>query len=147
MQKINFIPGLGEKPKDYIAISKYLNVVDIDWNNCRTSLGKVDTLIGFSLGGILACMHTEKNKVKKLILCSPTPMENMDDVKADEIIFLVGSKEKWALQNIHRIYKKLKCKKTIIIIPGAEHKITGNYRKKLLELIKDNYLLSPYFIG
>ena len=136
-KKINFIPGLGEKPSDYKALSKYLNIIDVDWNNCKTKIGKVDTLIGFSLGAVLAVIHAEKSKVETLILCSLTPLENLKDVKANEIIFIVGSKEKFCLENIRRVYKTLKCKKRIIIIPKAGHRITGEYREKLLELIKD----------
>ena len=77
MKKINFIPGLGEKPRDYKALSKYFNIVNIDWNNGKTKLGKIDTLIGFSLGGIIAMMHAEKSKVKTLILCSIPPIDNL----------------------------------------------------------------------
>jgi len=126
---------LGEKPHHYKALSKYLNIINVDWNNCKTRIGKVDTLIGFSIGAILAYIHTEKSRVKKLILCSPTPVEDPRGVSADEIIFIVGSKEKFCLKNIRRIYKKLKCKKSIIIVPEATHSITGNYRKKLLEIV------------
>lgn len=134
MEKINFIPGLGEKPNEYKALSKYFNIVDIDWNNGKTNLGKIDTLIGFSLGCVVACMHAEKTKVKKLILCSLTPEENLGKIKVDEVIFLVGEKEKFVLSNVRRIYKDLKIKKSIVIVPKAGHKITSNYAKKLIEV-------------
>lgn len=136
--KITFLYGLGER-KEYKNLFKYFNIPKIDWNKCTITppVRKVETLVGFSLGSILACMHAEKSKVNKLIFCSLTPMENLNGVKTDEIVFMVGSKEKFCLQNIRRIYKKLKCKKSIIIIPGADHKIVGNYKKKLLEVVKN----------
>ena len=55
-------------------------------------------------------------------------------VKADEIIFMLGSKERFCLQNVRRVYKTLKRKKSIIVVRGADHKIAGKYRKKLLEI-------------
>jgi len=137
-EKINFIPGLGEKPRDYKALSKHLKIIDVDWNTGKTKpeLGKMNTLVSFSLGVLVACIHTKKSRVKRLILCSPTPMENLKEVKASEIIFMVGSKEKFCLENVQRVFKTLKCKKSIIVVPGADHRMTGNYRKKLLEVVE-----------
>lgn len=137
--KITFLYGLGER-KEYKNLFKYFNIPKIDWNKCSITppLRKVETLIGFSLGGILACMHTEKSRVKKLILCSITPgVETLSKVKADEIIFLVGEKEKWVYKDSLRLTKTLRCKWEIIVVPGADHKIVGNYRKKLLEVVKN----------
>ena len=95
-----------------------------------------DIIIGFSFGAILACEYTIKHKIKTLILCSLSPgAETLVDIKADNVIFLAGEKEKWVLKNIRRLSKTLKCKKSIIIIPKASHKIVGEYQKKLLEII------------
>ncbi len=135
--KINFIPGLGEKPKEYKALSKYLNIVDIDWNNGKVRFGKVDTLIGFSMGAVIACEYSTKHKLKNLILCSLTPgAESLNMVKADNIIFLVGEKEKWVLKEINRVRKTLKCKNSVIVVPGSDHKITGKYQEELLQIIQ-----------
>ncbi len=133
--RINFIPGLGEKPNEYKALSKYLNIVDIDWNNGKTKLGKLDTLVGFSLGCIVACMHAEKSHVRRLVLCSLTPEENLGSIKVDEVVFIVGENEKFVLTNVRRIYKNLKCKKSIVIVKGAGHKIDTNYQNTLLKVL------------
>ncbi len=136
MKKINFIPGLGEKPREYKALSKYLNIVDIDWNKGKMNIGKVDVLVGFSIGAELACDYTLKHKVKTLILCSLTPgSETLVNIKADKVIFLVGGKEKWVLKDLERVRKTLECKNSVTIVPGVGHRITGQYQKKLLEIV------------
>lgn len=140
MKKINFYYGLGDKASNYKALSKYLNIIKIDWNNPeRVKVPKNDVAVGFSMGCFLALDYAEIHKVKKLVLCSVPPCEKIGKIKADEIIFMVGSKEKFGLQNIRRIYKTLKCnKKSIIVVRGAGHKIAGNYKKKLLEVINQD---------
>ena len=138
MRKIQFIPGLGEKPKEYKSLSKYLEIIDVDWNTgkIKPKIGKVDTLVTFSLGCIFAFDYTVKNKIKNLILCSLTPgVETLKDIKADQVIFLVGEKEKWVLKDVVRVRKTLKCKSSIIVVPRADHKIDKNYQNKLLEVI------------
>lgn len=137
-KKIQFIPGLGEKPKEYERLSKYLETLDVDWNTGKITpqIKRCDILIGFSMGAILACEYALKHKVKKLILCSLTPMvESLKEVKVDEVIFMVGSKEKFCLKNIRRVSKTLKCKISVIIIPRADHKIVGEYKNRLLKII------------
>ncbi len=140
IKKINFIPGLGEKLKDYGVLSKYLNIVDVDWNDGKIKIGKVDILAGFSMGAVLACEYSIKHKLKILILCSTTPgAETLKKVKADKVIFMAGEKEKWLIKDIKRISKTLPKKtiREIIIIPKADHKITGNYLKELLSTLKE----------
>ena|ERR1700733_11926530 len=133
--KTIFIPGLGERAKQYVTFSKYMKIHDIDWNNIKLPKGTYDTLIGFSIGAILACECTLKHKVKTLILCSMTSgVETLAKIKTDKVTFLVGEKEKWCLTDIKRVAKTLKCEWQIIVIPKADHRITGNYRKKLLEV-------------
>lgn len=136
-KKIDLIIGLGQKKSEYRPLSKYLNIVEVDWNTCktRTKIGKVDTLMGFSLGCAITCWYAQKYKVKHLILCSPSPMGDLRGVKADKITFMVGSNEHFLLEMAKRLYKKRKEKKDFIVIPKAGHKITGNYRKQLLQLI------------
>lgn len=136
--KIQFLPGLGEKPKEYKRLSKYLKTLDVDWNTGKITppIKKTDILVGFSMGAALVCEYALKHKVKTLILCSLTPMvESLKKVKTDQIIFIAGGKEKWVLKNTERVSKTLTCQKSIITIPGADHKITGVYQKKLLEVI------------
>ena len=139
-KKIPFLYGLGQNKSQYKELSKFCDVKKIDWNNgslAKLKLGKPDTLIGFSLGAIVACDHAIKYKVKKLILCSMTPgVETLKDVKADNIVFLVGEKEILVLKEIRRVSKTLTCQWNIIVIPKADHKIKGNYLKQLIDLVK-----------
>ena len=139
-KKILFIPGLGERAKDYKHLSKYMEIYNIDWNKIRLPRGKPDILIGFSMGAALACEYAEDHKVNTLILCSLTPNINtLKGLKAREVIFIIGEKEKWAYKNNRRLAKTLRCKWRIIVVPKADHKIVGNYRKKLLEVIKGHF--------
>jgi len=129
-----FFCGLGEKPTTYKSLSKYFNIVSIDWNNIKIPKHKADIAIGFSFGGILACEYALKYKVKKLILCSMTTgMETLKDIKADEIVFLIGEKEKWVTTDIKRLLKIVKNRAKIIVIPKADHKIDNNYKNVLLQ--------------
>ncbi len=135
--RIQFLPGLGEKPKEYKRLSKYLKILDINWNTGKITppIEKTDILIGFSMGAILACEYALKHKVKNLILCSMTTgVESLEKVKANNIIFLVGEKEKWVIKDTLRISAPLK-NKEIHVIPNGDHKIEKNYQKKLLEII------------
>lgn len=138
-KKIQFLPGLGEKPRNYKRLSKYLNILDVDWNTGKITprIKKSDVLIGFSMGAILTCEYALKKKVKILILCSiTTGVESLKKVKADKIIFMIGEKEKWVIKDTQRVSKPLK-NKEIIIIKGADHRIIGNYQKKLIEVISN----------
>ena len=139
-KKIVFIPGLGERAKDYINFPKCIKIHDIDWNKIKLPRGRIDILIGFSMGAALACEYAEDHKVNTLILCSLTPNINtLKGLKAREVIFIIGEKEKWAYKNNRRLAKTLRCKWRIIVVPKADHKIVGNYRKKLLEVIKGHF--------
>jgi alpha/beta superfamily hydrolase len=135
-QKIIFIPGLGERAKDYKSLSPYMKVYNIDWNKIRLPKGKINTLIGFSMGAALVCEYAEDNKIDTLILCSLTPsIDTLKGLRAKKVIFVVGGEERWAYKNNLRLAKTLGCKWKIIVVPGASHKIVGDYRKKLLELV------------
>ncbi|MFZ2522570.1 MAG: hypothetical protein WAX44_03615 [Minisyncoccia bacterium] len=136
--KIQFIPGLGEKPKNYKTLFKFLEVLDVDWNTEKISpkINKPDILIGFSMGAVLACEYAIKHRIDTLIICSLTPMvETLKNVIARNIIFIVGSKEIWIVKNTKRVRKTLKCKNSLIIVPNADHKIVGNYRYTLIQKI------------
>lgn len=138
MKKINFIPGFPEKPSNHKALSKYLNVLNIDWNKPKLNFKnkKLEVLTAFSFGGIIALEYALRKKVGTLVLCSLTPgIESLNKVKADNIIFIVGEKEEWVLQNVKRLAKTLKCNKKIIVVKGAGHKIVGEYKKELLKVL------------
>lgn len=137
-KKIVFIPGLGERAKNYKRLSKHIKIYNIDWNKIRLPRGKLDILIGFSMGAALTCEYAENNKIDAIILCSLTPcIDTLEGLKAKEVVFMVGEKEKWAHKNNLRLSKTLKCKWKMIIVPGAGHKIDNQYQKKLLEIITE----------
>lgn len=133
--KYQIIIGLGQKASQYKSLSKYLKIVQPDWNNSKVKIEKCDTLIGFSLGCMLACVYAEKHRIKHLILCSPTPDETLKKVKADKITFIVGDKETWVRENINRLTKELTCSWKILEVSNTGHKLNRNYRKILLNSI------------
>ncbi len=133
--KTIFYPGLGETKKNYKSLSKHLIVADIDWNTGKaTSSKNCDTVVSFSLGAVFSLDISLKRKLKKLILCSPTPFESLGKCKAEQVIFIIGENEKF----LQKVFKPL-CKKNVkmIIVPNSGHRITSQYKKKLLELIKN----------
>jgi alpha-beta hydrolase superfamily lysophospholipase len=130
IKKILFIPGLGERAKNYRHFPKYINIYNVDWNNLRLPRGKIDVLIGFSMGAALACEYAEIHKVATLILCSLTPAINtLERIKAKKVIFIVGENEKWAHENNKRLAKTLKCKTEIVVVKKGKHKINRSYLK------------------
>ncbi len=136
--KVQFLPGLGEKPKEYKRLLNYLDTLDVDWNTGKITptIKKSDILVGFSMGAFLACEYALKHKITTLILCSPTPgAETLKDIKTNNVIFLVGSKEKWVIKDIQRIRKTLKSNSQVIIVPDAGHKIVGKYQQRLIEVL------------
>jgi len=137
--KIKIIIGLGEQASEYRSLSKYLDIVQPDWNNgslSKMKIGKQDILVGFSLGCMIATMYAEKNKVKTLILCSPSPDETLEKVKADKVVFIIGEREKFVFENVKRVAKTLRCSSEIIKVPKSGHKIDKNYQKVLLNLLR-----------
>jgi alpha/beta superfamily hydrolase len=132
-----FFCGLGEQPPAYKSLSKYLNIIPIDWNKIKIPKLKTEVVVGFSMGAILACEYALRNKVKTLILCSMTTgVESLEKVKADKIIFLIGENEKWMIKDTKRVLKTVKNRAEMIIIPKADHKIDRNYKNKILGVIK-----------
>ena len=134
--KTKFLYGLGDK-KEYSYLLEHFSIPKIDWNKGKINppIGKVKTLVGFSLGCMVACIHAEKSKVSKLILCSPSPDETLCKVKADEVIFIVGGKENWVIENVKRMAKTLNCDYKIITVPNSKHKIDRKYLKTILSVI------------
>jgi len=112
---------------------KYLIVADIDWNTGKaTSSKNCGTVVSFSLGAVFSLEIALKRKIKKLILCSPTPFESLGKHKAEQVIFIIGEKEKF----LQKVFKPL-CKKNVkmIIVPKGGHRINKNYEKILLQNI------------
>jgi predicted Zn-ribbon and HTH transcriptional regulator len=129
---------LGEKPNEYKNLFKYFTVIDVDWNTGKylPKVDKPDILVSFSMGVDFLIYYSLKKSVDKLIICSPTPgTETLSGLKVNEIIFLVGEKEKWVLEDLNRLVKTIKCSYKIIVIKDADHKIKGLYLKTLISLI------------
>lgn len=132
-----FFCGLGEKPKNYKFLSKYFEIINIDWNKIKLPKFKADVAIGFSMGAALACEYAEEHEINTIILCSLTPcIDTLEGLKAKEVIFILGEKEKWAYKNNIRLAKTLICKYRIILIPKAGHKIDANYRATLFNTLE-----------
>jgi len=132
--KAIFYPGLGELKKNYKSLSGHVMVADIDWNTGKaTSAKKCDIAVSFSLGCVFSLDLALKRKLKKLILCSPTPFETLGNHKAEEVIFIIGEEERF----LQKIFKPLCIKGvTMIIVPKGDHKIDRNYQNVLLEQIE-----------
>lgn len=127
-----FYPGLGETKKDYQSLAHHMNIADIDWNTGKaTSARGCDTVVSFSLGNVFSLDIALKKKLKKLILCSPTPFESLGKHKAQEVIIIVGEKEKF----LQKIYQPLCTKQQVkmIIVPKAGHKINATYENIILQ--------------
>lgn len=130
-----FYPGLGETKRNYRSLSKYLRIADIDWNTGKTTpAGDCNTIVSFSLGVVFALHVATRKKLRKLILCSPTPFESLGKYRADEVVFVIGEQEKF----LQEIFKPL-CKGSVrmVIVPGADHKINRVYQNILLDLLDD----------
>lgn len=131
--KTIFYPGLGETKENYKSLSQHMIVADIDWNTGKaTSSKNCDTVVSFSLGAVFSLDISLKKKLKKLILCSPTPFESLGKHKAEEVIFIIGEKEKF-LQEIFRPLCKGNVK--MIIVPKGDHKIDKVYKEAILKNI------------
>lgn len=135
MKKIYFAPGLGEKPHNYKVFSKHMTLLDVDWNTGKFTpkISKPDVLVSFSLGICFTFEYALKYHVDILVTCSPTPgIETLKGIKTNKIICMVGEKETWVLEDFKRLLKTTQIPYEIIIVPGADHKIVGEYKKKLL---------------
>jgi len=131
--KTIFYPGLGETKKNYKSLSRHLIVADIDWNTGKaTSSKNCDTVVSFSLGAVFSLDIALKRKLKKLILCSPTPFESLGKHKSEQVIFIIGEKEKF----LQKLFKPLLTKNVrMIIVPKGDHRINKDYERILLQNI------------
>lgn len=136
--KLIFLHGLGNR-KECEILFPYFNVPQIDWINgslAKLKLGKPKTLVGFSMGAVVACDHALKHKVDHLVLCSPTPcIETLKDIKTKKVTFIVGEKEAWVYEQAMRIAHTLKCPWDMVIVPETGHKINIKYLNAILEVI------------
>jgi esterase/lipase len=133
--KTIFYPGLGETKKNYESLSEHLIVADVDWNTGKhTPATDCDVVVSFSLGAVFSLDIALKRKLKKLILCSPTPFETLGKHKAERIIFIIGENEKF----LQKVFKPL-CKKNVkmIIVPKGNHRINKNYQNIILQNIEN----------
>lgn len=136
-----FLHGLGKPTKKELELlTPHFNVVDIDWNNgslAKLKLGKPDMIVAFSLGCEVACMHAEKNKVKRLVLCSPSPQETLKNIMADRVDVMVGCKEsEWMFEDCTRLFETSRSRMSVFhSVVGAQHKIDKIYLESILEVV------------
>lgn len=136
MKNILFFPGLGERVSDYKSIlPKFINVAKINWNTGKYTpkINTYDTVVSFSLGAIFPLEYARKKKIKKLIICSPTPFETMKGLKVGGVVFVVGQKEKFIIENVKRIAREVKAK--VFIVKDGDHKIEDKYYKTLVSVL------------
>lgn len=112
-----------------------MTIADVDWNTGKTTSAKnFDTIVSFSLGAVFSLDIASKKKIKKLILCSPTPFESLGKHKAKEVIFIIGEQEKF----LQKIFKPLCSQKVkMIIVPHGKHKVTRAYQKVILKTLEE----------
>lgn len=132
--KTIFYHGLGESKNNYKSLSKNITIADIDWNKVKATSAKgYDNVVSFSLGVVFALNESSKRKVNNLILCSPTPFETLEGVKAKNIYIIVGEKEEFLL-NIFR--PLIKDNVEVIVLKGAGHRFNRSYKKIVVSLLK-----------
>lgn len=129
---IHIIPGLGSKKYNFPKYIKYLRLSIDDVLNLP-KLPNDSVLIGFSVGAIIAYLIALKHPVKKLILCSPSPIIVKYKRPKGEICILSGSKEMAQMQKYaHVLARRLKA--TFIKV-NSGHRLTDTYIKAILKII------------
>lgn len=154
--KYYIFKGYTDSNKDYLPIIKQLKevrVIDSDFDMLITppEVEKDSIIIGFSLGALIAFRISQKQKVKKMILCSmslflgkdldiipiktqkkylPRPdlykKMNYRNSKSEESIFLCGSKEPKILKDRVRDHGGK-------VISGVDHKLSKRYINEILK--------------
>lgn len=132
---IYIIPGLGDKKYNLLKHIKYLHL-SIDDVLDLPKLPKDSVLIGFSVGAVIAYLISLKSPVKKLILCSPSPVILKYKKPKGKIYVLSGNKEsahmkKYANNLANRLNGAL-------IKVNSGHKMTRVYIKVMLEIALKN---------
>ena len=126
---IYIIPGLGKKKYDFPKHVKYLYLSIDDVFNLP-KLPKDSVLIGFSVGAVIAYLVSLKSPVKKLILCSPSPIIVKYKKPKGEIYVLSGDKEMPQMKKYaQKLAKKLGGS---FIKTDSHHKLTNVYIKTIL---------------
>ena len=129
---IYIIPGLGEKKYNLPKHIKYL-YLSIDDVLKLPKLPKDSVLIGFSVGAIIAYLISLRSPVKKLILCSPSPIIVRYKKPKGEIYVLSGNKEMAKMQKYARTLAK-KLGGTLIKV-NSRHKLTNTYIRDVLNVL------------
>ena len=63
----------------------------------------------------------------------------MAGLKAENVVFLFGEKEKWMVKDNRRVVKRMKKQHPRrIVVPKEGHGITKPYLEKILEAIKES---------
>ena len=126
---IYIIPGLGEKKYNLPKEVQYLHLSMDDVFNLP-KIPSDSILIGFSVGAILAYFLALKNPVKRLILCSPSPVI-LSPIKIEgEVYVLSGKKES---PHMRKYAKKLAKKVGKFIEVDAGHKLDKRYVGNILK--------------
>lgn len=111
---------------------KYLHLSVDDVFNLP-KLPRNSVLIGFSIGAIIAYLISLKSPVKKLILCSPSPIIMKYEKPKGDIYVLSGNKEMAKMQKYARTLAK-KLGGTFVKV-NSHHKLTDVYIKAVLKTI------------
>ncbi|MEK7203839.1 MAG: hypothetical protein AAB627_02040 [Patescibacteria group bacterium] len=131
---IYIIPGLGHKKYNFPKYIKYLNLSIDDVFNLP-KLPKDSVLIGFSIGAVIAYLISLRSPVKKLILCSPSPIIVKYKKPKGEIYVLSGKKEMAKMQKYARILaQKLG---GVLVRVNSRHKLTDVYIGAILKIASD----------
>lgn len=131
---IYIVPGLGEKKYNISRRVKYLHL-SIDDVFSLPKLSRDSVLIGFSIGAIIAYLISLKSSVKKLILCSPSPIIVKYRKPKGEVYVLSGDKETVQMKKYAQVLVK-KLGGTFVKV-NAHHKLTDIYIKAILKIISD----------
>lgn len=129
-----FINGIGQN--EHIEGCETLS---IDYNNPILDVDKADILIAFSMGVLPAVNETNRLKLKKLILCSPTPiLFDPNKLEVEEIILIGGKRE--GLDEYFSILESKDEKKRIKIhiLETEDHILSNSYKNFIVNLIKNN---------
>lgn len=129
---IYIIPGLEEKKYNFPKYVKYLYLSIDDIFNLP-KLPNDSTLIGFSIGAVIAYLISLKSPVKKLILCSPSPIIVKYKKPKGDIYVLSGNKEEIRMKK----YAQTLAKKLggILIKVNSGHKLTDTYIRTILKIL------------
>ena len=132
MKRVYVIPGLGEKKYNLPKYIKYLHLSIDDILNLP-KLPKDSVLIGFSVGAMIAYLIALNHPVKRLILCSPSPIIVKYKKPKGEIYVLSGIKETVQMKKYARMLAK-KLNGTFKKV-NARHKLTDGYIRAILKII------------